>query len=215
MPHLQSAERTGDLDDAARTRAAAHEDAHVARLAALDQPLHEERLKRYPQLMQLTSPLAIYFPHVHDGDALQCLTAGHCEAIGEAMSRWCFSGGGILVSARARERYFALATAIAIASRSKGELHAPKLPAERHLLHDGAIERYRAELGIETAAIPVAEWTFGRAIDADATAAERFQDYVLLQTLSSALRTELSEDLGGRRRPAGLEGRGYFFDGRN
>ncbi len=48
----------------------------------------------------------------------------------------------------------------------------------------------------------VEHWKFGCSVPEDDSPEHRFQDYVFLQRLSSALRTMLSEDLCSRRRPS-------------
>jgi hypothetical protein len=82
------------------------------------------------------------------------------------------------------------------------------------------MEEYREELGLsldqewgEQTKGNVESWAFGKLSEEEREKAEErtnaaqayaFKDYVLLQTLSSRLRSALAEDIASRRRP--LEG---------
>jgi hypothetical protein len=68
-----------------------------------------------------------------------------------------------------------------------------------------AVERLdedRAEPAKDEVFDDVEHWRFGCSVPEDDSPEHRFQDYVFLQRLSSALRTTLSEDLRSRRRPS-------------
>lgn len=158
------------------------------RRGALDQAVHEKRLEVYPQLVQATEPLAIYFPSVR-------LSRTVCAEIGRAMRMWYFGGGGLLMSTEARDAYFKLARALTRAS-SESTLSVPELPKDVDKISAESLKQFRKDLGNLDG---VEEWVFGKTGETDA---ERFQDFVFLQRLSSDLRTKLSQDLSSRRRPS-------------
>ena len=165
--------------------------ARRTRLGALDQYVHDARLEAYPRLVEATAPLALFFP------GQPSIRPSDCQRMGRSMSDWYFRYGGILMSSETRDAYFRLALALTHASLAD-ELRAPVFPRDAHLIDIDRIDRYRCNLqthkldDIET-------WKFGDALQSD-TPAERFKDFVMLQGLSSTLRSSLATDLRGRRR---------------
>jgi hypothetical protein len=177
--------------------------ARRSRLGALDQAVHEKRLKCYPALVQLTAPLALYFPDFPAGEGR--LTRDKCHEIGRGMSKWYFEGGGLLMSVEARA-YFRLARALTRASVAEG-LSVPTFPRDADAVSREKIRKYRTALSESKLNIfDVEAWHFGPALPDQGPAAKldhmRFKDYVLLQRLGSDIRTTLAEDLRGRRRPS-------------
>jgi hypothetical protein len=93
--------------------------------------------------------------------------------------------------------------------------HAPDFSNEAERVSKEQIEAYRNELGINPQGNLIDAdgkvidkktedtWKFAINISASAASdAQRFRDFVFLQTLSSWLRTELTEDLASRKRPS-------------
>lgn len=169
--------------------------AYYTRLGALDQSVHDKRLETYPEFVQATEPLAVYFPA---GDKTP-LTPSDCGAMGRAMSAWYFGRGGLLLSSESRKAYFRLAKALTRASRAT-ELSVPTFPADAEVISSDKLDAYRAELAAHLDQVDT--WVFGPAPAGEQSPATRFRDYVFLQRLASLLRTELSEDLRSRKRPA-------------
>ena len=129
------------------------------------------------------------------------------------MSHWYFTVGGLLLSSEARDEYFCLARAVTKAFRSDALL-APAWKEYAETIDDHKMNKYRKELGIslknewdKQKKQQVESWTFGKLTDeekkkaAEAAQAYAFKDYVLLQTLSSRLRSALTKDITSRRRP--------------
>jgi len=178
--------------------------ARRTRRGELDQATHEGRLRCYPKFVVAMAPLALYFPEVGSSP----LSPAICGAIGRSMSQWYFDKGGLLLSTGSRDAYFRLARALTLASYAEA-LAVPNTPEQLLLLSKEKIADYRKELRtkgydldgkqLETGD---KQWKFGEATAAAAGPAESFRDFVFLQGLSSELRTALSEDLRGRRRPA-------------
>jgi hypothetical protein len=172
--------------------------ARLTRLGVLDQAVHAKRLEFYTQLAKATEPLAIFFPT--DQPSLK-IDPGHCAQIGRALSSWYFSGAGLLLSREARDAYFRLARGLTLASVSDA-LSVPTFPSDAKSISVERLKRYRDELGTRHGMVltDLDRWTF-REPDPGSEDCVRFKDYVLLQKLTSDLRTMLSEDLRGRRRP--------------
>jgi hypothetical protein len=187
--------------------------ARRARAGALDQAVHEKRIEAYAALVNASAPLALYFPSV------ESLRPDHCRRIGKAMRAWYFNGGGLLMSTAARDAYFLLARALTRAAAA-AQLSVPIFPDDATDISADTVDRYRDELtklGMpKEFGLPkkldykkrkkrdldaVKTWSFGGPAGEAGTAAVRFKDFVFLQTLSSALRTQLCADLHSRRRP--------------
>jgi hypothetical protein len=184
--------------------------ARRARLGELDQSVHDKRLELYPQLVKAAAPLAIYFPG--KDSSTEALCPEDCITVGRAMSEWYFNGGGLLLSTEARDAYFRLARALTLASSARS-LRVPTFPTDAKDISVEKLDEYRKrlekelslkkklglekELGLDN----VEEWDFGGPAKDDSNE-HKFQDYVFLQRLASALRTTLVEDLGSRRRPS-------------
>ena len=166
------------------------------RTGELDQSVHENRLEKYPGLINATAPLAIYFPEYasHGGS----IGPRQCSAMGRAMSDWYFSGGGLLLSREARDAYFTLARALTRASEAS-DLCTPTFPRDAEHISATKLREYRKTLPIEDPP-DVEEWNFGPKGEDTAPLERRFKDYAFLQHLSSTLRSTLAEDLRSRRR---------------
>lgn len=170
--------------------------ARLSARGAVDQGVHGKRLELYLGLVKATEPMAIFFP---EGEAL---TPYDCGKVGEALRAWYFSVGGLLLSEKARDAYFALARALTRAA-SADYLNAPSFPTDAEAVSDKSIDAYRTELSdTEPCFRDPDKWVFGRSVDRSASPAQRFKDFVVLQRLSSKLRSELAADLQSRRRPA-------------
>ena len=168
--------------------------ARRARHGALDQTVHEKRLESYPHLVDAAADFALYFPPA------KFVSPEGCCKMGEAMRGWYFGGGGLLMSTEARDAYFALARALTRASLTE-DLRVPLFPKDADHISVEAVDRYRREL-TSLDLQNVEKWKFGGAETEMERAALRFKDFVFLQSLSSALRTRLCEDLHSRRRPS-------------
>ena len=169
--------------------------ARGTRLGALNQSVHEYRLKTYPSLVNTAAPLAVYFP---EHGASVSLDPQRCREMGCAMSRWYFRHGGLFLSPHSRDAYFDLARALTRASLIE-RLSTPTFPQDAEALSIARVDRYRSELEQRFDLDDVDGWAFGPPAGAGSPA-ERFKDYIFLQRLSSRLRTELSKDLRSRRR---------------
>ena len=171
--------------------------ARRSQFAALDQSVHEKRLELYPQLVEAAAPLAVYFPAYGQSSSLD---PAACSTMGKAMSRWYFSGGGLLLSRQSRDAYFKLTRALTKASRA-AEIRAPRFPDDAEDISVDLLRAYRKSFSnLDN----IDDWTFGSPTVPVDEPAGRFKDYVFLQRLSSDLRTALAEDLGSRRRPVGV-----------
>ena len=189
--------------------------ARRTRFGALDQSVHATRLATYPDLVKATKPLALYFPEIaSDGDTpLPVITPATCRAMGAAMSKWYFEIGGLLLSSKARDAYFSLATALTLASVAKTELKVPKLPEDAPEVSkkkvDDHIKKLKKALKQELKGEYKRHgldspdgWEFGGSGGQSGEPHRKFQDFLFLQRLSSKLRSRLSEDIRSRRRPA-------------
>jgi hypothetical protein len=172
--------------------------ARRARLGALDQAVHEKRLEVYPNLVKATSPLALYFPKY--GSSGGSITPDTCNEMGEAISRWYFDGGGLLMSTGARDAYFKLTRALTRAATASS-LQVPRFPRDAQEINEVNVDAYRARLS-RSGLGDVEKWAFGPSPVGPEDAHMRFKDYVILQALSSDLRTSLAEDLRSRTRPS-------------
>ncbi len=170
-----------------------------SRSGALDQAVHVKRLDAYPQVVKATAPLAVYFPDY--GPCTDAIGPNECHLMGEALSRWYFDGGGLLMSTEARDAYFMLARALTKASVAH-EISAPRFPIDAEEISLDNLKEYRKRLGGPPKLDDVEHWIFGDRAPEKAAPELRFKDYVFLQRLSSALRTALAEDLRSRRRPS-------------
>jgi len=167
--------------------------ARRTRLGGLDQSVHDARLEAYPRLVEATAPLALYFP------GKPSIRPSDCQQMGRSMSDWYFRNGGLLLSSKARDAYFRLMRALTRASLAD-ELRGPVFPRDANLIDARRLDCYRAQLQQHNLD-DVDGWKFGESLTSD-TPSERFRDFVMLQGLSSALRTSLATDLHSRRRPA-------------
>ncbi|MET4207708.1 hypothetical protein [Bradyrhizobium sp. LA2.1] len=166
--------------------------AHRNALAEMAAATHEKRLECYPELVEHTLPLAIYFP-------MQPLDPRTCEEIGRAISGWYFVSG-LLLSAEARDAYFLLARALTRASDVK-ELLVPQSTDDAKKISPKIVQDYRDRFNIVKPDNGTIEnWKFG--VRDEKLKPDDYKDYVLLQTLGSWLRTMLTEDIGSRRRPS-------------
>ena len=168
-----------------------------ALVGALDQSVHEQRLKVYPGLVKTVAPLALYFPEQGSGAAK--IGPAECAAMGRAVSRWYFSGGGLLLSESSRNAYFALMRALTRASLA-AEISAPSYPHDALEISLEKVDQYRKQLSKRFRLDDVDGWLFGGTAAAPGLSPEeRFKDYLFLQRLASTLRTTLATDLRSRR----------------
>jgi hypothetical protein len=166
--------------------------------ALLDQSTHEKRLVCYPKLVKATAPFAIYFPSERSNGS-GTVTPLVCRHVGRALSDWYFEEGGLLLSEKARDSYFDLAEALGHASRAE-ELGVPRYPDEYLEISKDKVDEYRLALTRSRPDDNIREWKFNTPLSQEA--AEKFKDYVFLQTLCSHLRSQLAEDIRGRLLPA-------------
>jgi hypothetical protein len=178
-----------------------HRVAREKQAADLDQATHEKRLESYQGLLKHTSPFAIHFPEwPSPWHPWRPLDRHKCEQIGQAISKWYFESG-LLLSAEARDAYFRLARALTRAS-SVDDLCVPKSPDDVKKITQKSVEDYRKRFNIEQPNDDRVEtWPFGKPSVVMPSRAYEFKDYVFLQTLSSRLRTRLTEDIRSRRLP--------------
>jgi len=121
--------------------------------------------------------------------------------------RLCLFKSGLLLSSEARDAYFRLARALTLASCAE-KLYVPLFPDDGKEISVNRVDVCRDVLGVKDPDDETVErWEFGNPPTAmvvkETTELYKFKDYVFLQTLSSRLRTALSEDIRSRRRPAG------------
>jgi hypothetical protein len=171
--------------------------ARKTRIGDIDKAVHTKRLESYPKLVWAGAPLAVYFPHAKEATSIG---PGECQKIGENMSKWYFSGGGLLLSVEARNAYFRLARALTRAAKAE-RLSSPTFSEHAELISVEQLRQYRELIRRNNDLDDVENWQFGAKLD-DKIPANLFRDYVFLQELTSKLRTELAEDLRGRRRPS-------------
>jgi len=162
-------------------------------LVELDQASHVERVKLYPSFVKHTEPFALYFSQTRN------ITDTACKAIGEELSKWYFELGGLYLSEDSKDAYFILAEALTFASNAGKDLVAPIFPDDAPKINEKTIEKRRKDYGLHTNDLRslVCNWKFGE-LDG-----REFKDFILLQYLSSRLRTELTQDLRSRVRPGG------------
>src|SRR5262245_10766681 len=172
--------------------------ARRARLGELDQAVHERRLEHYPRLVACNSRLAVYFPRASDDN--RPLAPQDCAEMGRSMSRWYFGGGGLLLSTEARDAYFKVMRALTKASLANG-LCVPDFPIDAPLVSVDMLKDYWGRERIGPTPKEIEDWKFGDTSTGNEPK-DRFRDYVFLQKLSSELRTALTGDIRGRRRPA-------------
>jgi hypothetical protein len=171
-------------------------------VAALDQKSHEARLAKYPELVAATKPLALYFPH-DDAGKLQTLTPQICAKMGRNLSEWYFEQGGLLLTATARDRYFALARTLIRASEA-AKLLAPDVSRGRKHFNPEAVEAFKKKFLFDAEAA-AENWKFGVSDDKYGDG-NGIKDFALLQKLSSNLRTALTEDMRSRTPPGTAPG---------
>lgn len=155
-------------------------------------------------MVKVGAPLALYFPN-------SVIDQAACAEIGVEMRELYFSGGSLLMSEEARDTYFLLALALTFANAVDKELDVPSREDYHGKVDSFVIGKYRRTLGIPTMwhrerrsrrrmEALIRDWKFGEG-KRDCIA-HTFKDYVLLQALSSELRTALTEDLHSRRLPS-------------
>ncbi len=169
-------------------------------------------------------------PESGDATTVKKITPRVCAEMGRVMSKWYFGQGGLLLSPESRDSYFNLARALTRASKEQ-ELTVPEFSRDANDINKEMLKRYRQHLNIRSYKqkqeecpevrerrdlAEVEDWRFGgetavaeplihlsSKANEERVLAQKFKDYVFLQQLSSSLRTELTEDIGSRRRPAG------------
>ena len=108
-----------------------------------DQELREERVKYYTLLWQTTEPLAKYAPAAP-------VTTEVLQQLAIALRKWYFSGGGMFLSDRARDAYFALQDCIAAISATPEERSAESAkPIDREKAIRKASSRLRTVLTLD------------------------------------------------------------------
>ena len=198
-----------------------------ARVGQFDMKLYEERLKAYGNMVSATKTLAMYFPE-------QLVDQDVCARTGRLLRAQFFGLTGVLLTVDARKRYMTLSHALTRAARAE-RLNVPGNDDDyARWISEVQLDVYRRILGLtvdsggakpsaEDEMKRCAEHKFGQELastlrpllaaepnpsDRDKAAAALFQDYVVLQFASSRLRTELNNDVSGRRPLAELvEGR--------
>jgi hypothetical protein len=172
----------------------------LARHDSLDLSIHDQRLVLYPALVKETELFAIYFPVLHAN--ADCIGPKECQKMGQAISRWYFQKGGLLLSTKAREAHLNLSTALARASQVE-TLRTPLRGEYAVWITRNKLDAYQRDLqAVHGLNLADGEgWQFGEAHAEGEPAELRFKDFVFLQGLSSQLRTCLTEDLRGRLRP--------------
>lgn len=188
-----------------------------ARRATYDHAVVEKRLEKYGQLVEATSPFAIYFPSKQ-------LDAAQCQSVGEELRKNYFSGTGIIFSPESRDMYMSLVFAVTKAAAATS-LNVPTLDSYADSINLEVLADCQTCLGLTQADHRswhkvIDGWEFGLAAPMDVTArrsdedrgdhrecrlsphfVHSIRDYVLLQRLTSLLRTELADDIVSRRRP--------------
>jgi hypothetical protein len=169
--------------------------ARRTRWSAFDLALYTKRLEHYPSLVAATEPMALYFPRVR-------LSPASCAAAGDELRAAYFGGAGILISKEVRNTYFDLVAALTRAAAAP-RLAAPTTRADyTRWISAPMIDGYRKRLKeSEPRFRNATTWEFGADTAEAPDVARRFQDFVVLQALASDLRTALTQDIGGRRRP--------------
>jgi hypothetical protein len=175
------------------------------RAGALNQVTHGKRLELYPELVKATAPLALYFPK-YRSKAARVLTPSKCRDMGRDLSAWYFGKGGLLLSSNSRDAYFRFARALTRASEVSPPLDVPRMQDYAAHISKETVDSGRDELGeLRPDFKHVELWEFGNPKEIDVKIAGEhpvFSDFVFLQTLSSKLREELTEDIWSRRRPS-------------
>jgi hypothetical protein len=147
-----------------------------------DQELRKERLKEYRELWSRTQAIALYAPDP--------LTYEGLPHFAEKLREWYFERGGLLLSEKARDRYFALIDAVervaeeAPKNARKGRLNrAPPTPGQAKN-DEKAWDGFRS----------------GGTLPEDLWGNETLP-YRFLRALGSLLRTQLTVDVGSRVKP--------------
>ena len=109
-------------------------------VAKYDQELRAERVKQYTLLWRATEPLAKYA-------APGPVTFASLRQLAIALRQWYFSGGGMFLSDRARDAYFALQDSIAGTSGTlAGQTEESEVPDDRETAIRNASSRLRTVL---------------------------------------------------------------------
>lgn len=179
------------------------------------------RQEAYAEAFSHLKPTALFYPpaarakYGRDPDPERpILTPQDCATMGVALADWYFGTGGVLMSERARDAYFALAHALTRASDAEA-LHSPKVSNAKFLVDIPDLEKRRKDLGIDIRAMlgtntaargkrpgsrgpgaSVEDWAFNSAEKGDS-----WRDFILIQSLASAFRTRLTDDIESRVPP--------------
>ncbi|MBT8409512.1 MAG: hypothetical protein KJN93_07795 [Alphaproteobacteria bacterium] len=184
--------------------------------------LTSARKDAYAEAFGHLKPTALYFPPAARAETgnqattgRHILTPGDCEKMGAALSDWYFGEGGVLMSRRARDAYFALAHALARASVAKA-LHSPQVSDAKFMVDIPDLAVRQKALGIDIPAMlgsgatatpskspgsrgsgaAVGDWKFNSGTETDP-----WRDFILIQSLASAFRTRLTDDIESRIPP--------------
>jgi hypothetical protein len=179
--------------------------------------LVEERARSYAAAYECMRPTALFFPSRPEraqSDEDPQLTSEDCRRMGTALSSWYFGTGGLMMSEDSRDAYFVLMEALRRAAIAEAGLAVQT--AGQHATHISLtlMNSYRDALAWKkypvfaslkargrVSAEDVGQWRFGR-LEGAGLDAERFKDFVLIQTLASRFRTSLTDDIGTRSPPA-------------
>ena len=153
------------------------------------------------------------------------LTPDDCARMGRHLASWYFGPGGLLMTEESRDAYFTLMEALRRAAAKKEGLAVQTVEEHVKAISLTLMTGYRRDLAQKGYAVfekleakqPVKPddldgWLFGcEASSASAeqsddlktarVTAERFKDFVLIQTLASRFRTTLTNDIGSRKPP--------------
>lgn len=222
--------RLSALQDA-ENRRQSNEEAREARLAALI----EDRTKAYAVAYENLRPTALFFPEsasrnagaaetsqigtmpvaMSSGDSLQ-LTKADCAQIGRQLASWYFGPGGLLMTKDSRNAYFTLMEALRRAVVSSDDLASQTVSEHPRLISEQLVQHYRELLAEKYPTfgelqrrrpherVDLANWHFGPPAQPTSDA-DRFKDFVLIQTLASRFRTTLTDDIGSRKPPDGSD----------
>ncbi|MCP5086502.1 MAG: hypothetical protein GY952_06850 [Rhodobacteraceae bacterium] len=171
---------------------------HKTRQGGLDQATHETRLKAYSSLQKHTAPLAIYFPKP-GADGTATLTPDICRVMGQALSGWFFANG-FLLTEDARDSYFRFSRALTLAAQADS-LAVPVFPRDEVAISKETVDEWRGLIwpkGLDYC--EVEKWVFGSS-SMGSEPHIAFKDFLILQAISSALRSALTKDLNSRRPP--------------
>ncbi len=160
-----------------------------------DETLHEARFKAYCDLMKKLGVFALFSPE-------KSPRYEHLQEVSKDLRGWYFDAGGLLMPTRTRNIYFRLQETLVLAAvgNRSGDLRGPSRTfsvaemddARKHHGLPSSNDLMDVNSPASWALLDkVKNWQFGTSED----------DYMLLQYLTSALRTALAKDLESRTLP--------------